>query len=97
MEILSTEFFSALIAIIIIDLVLAGDNAIVIALAARNLPLHLRKHAIFWGAFGAVLVRSLLTVLVVWLLKIPGLLIVGGAALVFIAYRLLLPGPENNA
>lgn len=97
MEILSTEFFSALIAIVIIDLVLAGDNAIVIALAARNLPLHLRKRAIFWGAFGAVLVRSLLTVLVVWLLKIPGLLIVGGAALVFIAYRLLLPEPENNA
>ena len=96
MEILSAEFFSALIAIVIIDLVLAGDNAIVIALAARNLPSRLQKRAIFWGAFGAVVVRSLLTVVVVWLLKIPGLLLFGGAALVVIAYRLLLPEPENN-
>lgn len=96
MEILSPEFFSALIAIVIIDLVLAGDNAIVIALAARNLPNRLQKHAIFWGAFGAVVVRSLLTAIVVWLLQIPGLLLVGGAALVVIAYRLLLPEPENS-
>ena len=49
MEILSLQFFSALLAIIVIDLVLAGDNAIVIALAARNLPPNLQKKAVFWG------------------------------------------------
>lgn len=91
MELLSVEFFTALLAIVIIDLVLAGDNAIVIALAARNLPPRLQRRAVIWGTFGAVAVRSAMTMIVVWLLKIPGLLLVGGAALVWIAYRLLLP------
>ena len=91
MEILSTEFLSALIAIIIIDLVLAGDNAIVIALAARNVPRHLQRQAIMWGTVGAIVVRTSMTLVVVWLLKIPGLLLVGGALLVWIAYRLLSP------
>lgn len=94
MEILSVEFLTALLAIVVIDLVLAGDNAIVIALATRNLPRHLQKHAIVWGAIGAIAVRSSMTLVVVWLLKIPGLLMVGGALLVWIAYRLLLP--ENG-
>jgi YjbE family integral membrane protein len=87
----STEFLSALLAIIVIDIVLAGDNAIVIALAARALPARLQKRAIVWGAVGAIGVRSLMTVLVVWLLKIPGLLLAGGAMLLWIAYRLLRP------
>ena len=87
----STSFLSALLAIIVIDLVLAGDNAIVIALAARSLPAALRKRAIVWGAVGAIAVRSAMTLVVVWLLAIPGLLLVGGALLVWIAYRLLLP------
>jgi YjbE family integral membrane protein len=91
MEVLSVEFLSALVAIIVIDLVLAGDNAIVIALAARNLPRHLQKPAIVWGTVGAIAVRSSMTLIVVWLLQVPGLLLVGGAALVWIAYRLLLP------
>jgi len=95
MEILSLEFLAALLAIIVIDLVLAGDNAIVIALAARSLPPQLQKRAIVWGAVGAIAVRSAMTLVVVWLLKIPGLLFVGGALLVWIAYRLLLP--ENGA
>jgi predicted tellurium resistance membrane protein TerC len=85
------EFLSALGAIIVIDLVLAGDNAIVIALAARNLPENLRRRAIVWGTAGAVIVRSALTLVVVWLLKMPGLMLIGGAALVWIAYRLLVP------
>jgi YjbE family integral membrane protein len=89
-----TQFISALAAIVIIDLVLAGDNAIVIALAARTLPAHLQKRAIIWGAVGAIAVRSALTVVVVWLLKVPGLLLVGGLLLIWIAYRLLLP--EDN-
>ena len=87
----TTDFLSALLAIIVIDLVLAGDNAIVIALAARALPAPLQKRAIVWGAVGMIGVRSLMTVIVVWLLKIPGLLLAGGALLVWIAYRLLLP------
>lgn len=96
MEILSSQFFSALLAIVIIDLVLAGDNAIVIALAARALPLRLRRRVIVWGTVGAIAVRSLLTVAVVWLLKIPGLLLLGGLALIVIAYRLLLPEETDN-
>lgn len=91
-----TQFLSALAAIVIIDIVLAGDNAIVIALAARTLPARLRKRAIVWGAFGAIAVRSTLTVIVVWLLKIPGLLLAGGLLLVWIAYRLLLPEDHHE-
>lgn len=90
MELFSPAWFSALLAIILIDLVLAGDNAIVIALAARNLPPHLQKKAIIWGTFGAIAVRSLMTVFVVWLLQIPGLMLIGGLGLVWIAYKLLV-------
>lgn len=89
MEFLSAAWWSALLAIILIDLVLAGDNAIVIALAARNLPGHLQKKAIVWGTVGAIVVRSLMTIGVVWLLKIPGLMGLGGAALLWIAYKLI--------
>lgn len=89
MELFSTPWWSALLAIILIDLVLAGDNAIVIALAARNLPPHLQKKAIVWGAAGAIVVRSVMTIGVVWLLKIPGLMLVGGLGLLWVAYQLL--------
>lgn len=89
MEFFSAPWWSALLAIILIDLVLAGDNAIVIALAARNLPAHLKHKAIVWGTVGAIVVRSVMTVGVVWLLKIPGLMLVGGLGLVWIAYKLL--------
>jgi YjbE family integral membrane protein len=95
MDLFSPEFFSALLAIVVIDLVLAGDNAIVIALAARGLPVHLRNKAIVWGTVGAIVVRTAMTVVVVWLLKIPGLLLLGGAALLWIAYKLLI-NPENH-
>ena len=89
MDYFSTSFLYALGAIVLIDLVLAGDNAIVIAMAARSLPAHLRKKAILWGTLGAIVVRSLMTVVVVWLLKIPGLLIAGGILLLWIAVKLL--------
>ena len=89
MELFSTPWWSALLAIILIDLVLAGDNAIVIALAARNLPPNLQKKAIVWGTVGAIGVRALMTLGVVWLLKIPGLMLVGGLGLVWVAYKLL--------
>jgi len=88
------SFLSALLAIVVIDLVLAGDNAIVIALAARSLPAALQKRAIVWGAIGAIVVRSAMTVIVVWLLQIPGLLLAGGLALLWIAYRLLVPDAD---
>ncbi|MFC3885731.1 TerC family protein [Bacillus songklensis] len=90
MEILTTEFLSALLAIVVIDLVLAGDNAIVIGLAARNLPRHQQKKVIIWGSVGAILIRVVATMAVVWLLKIPGLLLLGGVLLVGIAYKLLV-------
>jgi YjbE family integral membrane protein len=96
MELFSTPWWSALLAIILIDLVLAGDNAIVIALAARNLPKHLQKKAIAWGTFGAIAVRAVMTVGVVWLLKIPGLMLVGGLGLLWIAYKLLADQGEKE-
>lgn len=96
MEIFSAAWFSALLAIVLIDLVLAGDNAIVIALAARGLPEKLRKKAIVWGTIGAIAVRSAMTIVVVWLLKIPGLMLIGGLGLVWIAYKLLAPGADGG-
>ncbi|MBU3647724.1 MAG: TerC family protein [Limnohabitans sp.] len=89
MELFSVPWWSALLAIILIDLVLAGDNAIVIALAARKLPAHLQKKAILWGTVGAIAVRTLMTLAVVWLLQIPGLMLVGGLGLLWIAYKLI--------
>jgi YjbE family integral membrane protein len=85
-----TEFLSALAAIVLIDLVLAGDNAIVIALAARNLPKLQQRKAILWGTAGAIVVRSSLTVAVLWLLNVPGLMLAGGVLLAWIGYRLLV-------
>ena len=89
MEFMSAPWWSALLAIILIDLVLAGDNAIVIALAARHLPDKLKRRAIIWGTVGAIAVRSTMTLGVVWLLKIPGLMLVGGLGLLWVAYKLL--------
>jgi YjbE family integral membrane protein len=96
MEFFSPAWFSALAAIVLIDLVLAGDNAIVIALAARSLPSHLQRKAIVWGTVGAIVMRSLMTLGVVWLLKIPGLMLAGGLGLVWIAYKLLAPQTEEG-
>jgi YjbE family integral membrane protein len=96
MELFSAPWWSALLAIILIDLVLAGDNAIVIALAARNLPPVLQKKAVFWGTVGAIAVRCAMTVGLVWLLKIPGLMLAGGLGLLWIAYRLLLDNASDQ-
>ncbi|WP_430487630.1 TerC family protein [Priestia flexa] len=96
MDILSAEFLSALLAIIIIDLVLAGDNAIVIGLAARKLPKHQQKKVIIWGTIGAIVIRMLATLAVVWLLEIPGLLLVGGILLTIIAYKLLVEDQDHD-
>ncbi|MFC7370135.1 TerC family protein [Fictibacillus iocasae] len=96
MEVFSAEFFSALLAIVVIDLVLAGDNAIVIGLAARNLPKDQQKKVIIWGTVGAIAIRAVATLAVVWLLEIPGLLLAGGVVLVYIAYKLLVEEKEHD-
>jgi YjbE family integral membrane protein len=89
MEMLSQPgFMSALFAIILIDLALAGDNALVIGLAVRNIPIEMQKKAILWGTVGAIAIRCFLTLIVVWLLKIPGFMLAGGLALVWIARKL---------
>lgn len=90
MEFFSAPWWSALLAIILIDLVLAGDNAIVIALAARRLPVHLQQKAIVWGTVGAVVLRVAMTLAVVWLLSLPGLMLAGGLGLLWIAWQLLI-------
>lgn len=89
MDIFTLPWWSALLAIVLIDLVLAGDNAIVIALAARNLPPEHQSKAIIWGTVAAIVVRSTMTLCVVWLLKIPGLMLIGGLGLLWIAYKLI--------
>ncbi len=101
MEGLSMDFFlpvfwSALVSIIIIDLVLAGDNAVIIGMAARNLPPSIQLKAILWGTAGAITIRIFATIIVVWLLKIPGLLIIGGLLLIWIAYRLLIQKKDHS-
>lgn len=90
MEIFTMDFLTALMAIVMIDLVLAGDNAIVIGLAARNLPKNQQKKVILWGTAGAIIIRALATIIVVQLLKIDGLLLVGGVLLIWIAIKLLV-------
>jgi YjbE family integral membrane protein len=84
-----TSLIDNLIAIIIIDLVLAGDNAILIALATKNLEPVLQKKAILWGSIGAIVIRTIMTIMAVQLLKIPGLSAIGGLALLYIAYQLM--------
>jgi YjbE family integral membrane protein len=84
-----STFWSALGSIIVINLVLSGDNAVVIALAARSLPKRHQNLAIVWGTVGAVAVRVVLTLTVVWVLEVPGLMFVGAVLLAWIAYRLL--------
>lgn len=89
MEWLSASFFLSLINIVFIDLILAGDNAIVIGMAARRLPHNVQKKAIIYGTGGALILRIVATLLVVWLLRIPWLLAIGGVLLLFIAYKVL--------
>lgn len=96
MDWLTGGFISALLSIIIIDLVLAGDNAIVIGLAVRNLPKETQKRVIIWGTAGAIIIRVILTLAVAWLLHIPFLMLAGGLILIFIAYKLLVEEKKND-
>ena len=90
------EFLTSLLAIVVIDLVLAGDNAILIGLAARKLPKHQQKKVILWGSVGAIVIRTIATLAVVWLLDVPGLHLIGGLLLVFIAYKLLVDDNDHS-
>lgn len=96
MEIFSSAWFGALASIVLIDLVLAGDNAVVIALAARSLPKELQQRAVIWGTLGAIIVRIIAAIFVVFLLRIPGLSAAGGALLFWIAYGLLRAQTSNE-
>lgn len=90
MELASMEFITALISIIFIDLVLAGDNALLIGMVAKNLPLKQQKRVIILGTVAAIIMRIIFTLLAVKLLAIDGLLLVGGVLLVYISLKLLL-------
>lgn len=96
MDLMSVEFWTALLSIILIDLVLAGDNAIVIGLAARNVQKEDQKKVILWGTVGAIVIRIVATLLVVQLLMIPGLRLIGGLALLWIAYKLLVDEKQHE-
>ena len=90
------ELIWALGAIILIDVVLGGENALVIAMAANKLPPDLRRKAMLWGTFGAVAVRFLSVAALTYLLMIPGLRLVGGIALLYIAYKLVTDNGEEH-
>lgn len=83
------HFLTALLTIFVINIVLSGDNAVVIALASRKLPSSQQKMAIWWGTVGAVGLRIVLTFIAAWLLKIPFLQFLGGLLLIWIAFKLL--------
>jgi len=90
------ELIWALGAIILIDVVLGGENALVIAMASRQLPEHLRKRAMLWGTFGAVAVRFASVAVLTYLLMIPGLRLVGGIALIYIAWKLTADNQDHG-
>lgn len=96
MEILSLNFLWALLAIILIDVVLGGENALVIAMAAKKLPEHLRRRAMIWGTFGAVAVRFVCVAALTYLLMVPGLRLAGGLLLVYIAWKLTAGSDDHK-
>ena len=89
------DTITSLLLIIGIDLVLAGDNAIVIALAAKNLPKHRQKRAILFGSLGAVIIRAIAAIIVVFLIQIPWLHLISGFLLLVISYRFMVD-KENH-
>ena len=87
-DLFSPEQLAILTQIILIDLVLAGDNAIIIGMVASKFPLEQRRKIIFWGIGGAVILRIILTLLTAYLLQISGLRLIGGILLLYICYKL---------
>jgi YjbE family integral membrane protein len=88
--------WDAIVQIIIIDILLGGDNAVIIALACRNLPPQHRRQAIFWGAAGAIILRVILITVAVALLEVPFLKLVGGVLLLWIGIKLIAPQEEEG-
>src|SRR5712691_10664830 len=95
-SILDPEFWARLLAIVIINLTLAGDNALVIALAVRSLPRRQQFWGRVWGTAGAVGLRLLFIAIATFLLRIPLLQLVGGLLLVWVAFKLLRQGAEGK-
>ena len=99
-DLITPEQIAILTQIILIDLVLAGDNAIIIGMVASKFPLEQRKKIIFWGIGGAVVLRIILTLLTAYLLQITGLRLIGGLLLLYIVYKLyvdVVKGFENES
>ncbi|KEQ27199.1 TerC family protein [Paenibacillus tyrfis] len=90
------DWFILFLQIMLINIVLSGDNAVVIALASKNLPLHQRKQAIWWGAFGAIALRVVLTVIAVYVLKVPFIQALGSVLLLWIAIKLLIDEEDHS-
>jgi YjbE family integral membrane protein len=95
-EVMTPQFWTALLTIIWVNIILSGDNAVVIALAARSLPERQQKKAVFWGAGAAVVMRILLTIVAVELLKFPYLKLIGALLLLWIAVKLLVPEEDSG-
>jgi YjbE family integral membrane protein len=98
-DLFTPEQLTILGQIIFIDLVLAGDNAIIIGMVASKFPIEQRKKIIFWGIGGAVVLRIILTLLTAYLLQITGLRLIGGLLLLYIVYKLykdVIIGKEND-
>ena len=98
-ELFGAEQLIILSQIIFIDLVLAGDNAIIIGMVASKFPVEQRKKVIFWGIGGAVILRIILTMLTAYLLQITGLRLIGGLLLLYIIYKLytdVIKGQSNE-
>ena len=96
-ELFSPEQLAILTQIIFIDLVLAGDNAIIIGMVASKFPPEQRKKVIFWGIGGAVILRIILTLLTAYLLQITGLRLIGGLLLLYIVYKLYVDVIKGSA
>ena len=96
-ELFTPEKLTILSQIILIDLVLAGDNAIIIGMVASKFPLEQRKKIIFWGISGAVILRIILTLLTAYLLQITGLRLIGGLLLLYIIYKLYVDVIKGSA
>ena len=96
MDLVSPQFWVAVLQIIAIDIILGGDNAVVIALACRRLPEKQRNLGIFWGVFGAIALRVVLIYFAFTLMAIPFLKIVAALLLLWIGIKLLQPEPEGN-
>lgn len=93
---MSLEYLASILQIIVIDIVLSGDNAVVIAMAAHKLPAYQRKRAILWGGGIAVFLRIVFTLVMAFLLMIPGVRLIGGLVLVWIACKLLVEEEEHS-